>query len=84
MCMSVSFKVSQDKKLLKHLFLFQDKWIDSLKHLCNQHYAYSHGPLEDLQRTDWFEMDQSDFGALREIILDKRLLQSFKYYTMFM
>ena len=54
-----------------------------LKHMCNLHHACSHGPLEELERTDWFDPTDSDFGVAREMVLDKKLLKSFQYYTKF-
>eukprot|EP00112_Aurelia_sp_Birch-Aquarium-sp1_P014878 Seg3244.1 transcript_id=Seg3244.1/GoldUCD/mRNA.D3Y31 product="hypothetical protein" protein_id=Seg3244.1/GoldUCD/D3Y31 len=61
----------------------KDMWINMLKHMCNLHFNCSHGPLENLERTDWFEAGDGDFGVVRELVLDKKLLKSFQYYTKF-
>eukprot|EP00112_Aurelia_sp_Birch-Aquarium-sp1_P002028 Seg1221.6 transcript_id=Seg1221.6/GoldUCD/mRNA.D3Y31 product="hypothetical protein" protein_id=Seg1221.6/GoldUCD/D3Y31 len=61
----------------------KDRWINMLKHMCNLHHACSHGPLEHLERSDWFDPTDSDFGVAREMVLDKKLLKSFRYYTKF-
>ncbi|CAB3982210.1 Hypothetical predicted protein [Paramuricea clavata] len=61
-------------------------WINLLKHVCNVHEWYggkcSHGPLNESDHT-WLEPDSPPLQALREIVLDKKFLKSFPFYTSF-
>ncbi|XP_065068067.1 uncharacterized protein LOC135693488 isoform X2 [Rhopilema esculentum] len=63
--------------------LVQDKWLSLLKHLCNMHYQCNHGCLDTTGRADWFSATDSDFQQIRGIILDKKFLNSLKFYTDF-
>ena len=61
-------------------------WVNVLKHVTNQHTWYngscSHGPLEPTEK-EWIKQDSAPMQALRDIILDKKLLKSFPFYKMF-
>ena len=54
-----------------------------LKPMCNLHFNCSHGPLEKLERNDWFNASDGDFAVVRELVLDKKFLKIFQYYTKF-
>lgn len=57
-----------------------------LKHVTNTHAWFdgqcSHGPLEPTEK-EWIKPDSPPMQALREIVLDKKLLRSFPFYTRF-
>eukprot|EP00112_Aurelia_sp_Birch-Aquarium-sp1_P011641 Seg2446.2 transcript_id=Seg2446.2/GoldUCD/mRNA.D3Y31 product="P2X purinoceptor 7" protein_id=Seg2446.2/GoldUCD/D3Y31 len=61
----------------------KDTWINMLKHMCNIHFDCNHTSLENLQRADWFHPTDPDFAVVREMVLDKKLLNSFQFYTKF-
>ncbi len=42
----------------------------------------SHGPLEETERP-WLNKDSPPMQALRDIVLDKKILKSFPFYTHF-
>jgi hypothetical protein len=43
-----------------------------------------HEPLDGVEREKpWLQKDDSAHKALRKIVLDKRLMNTFKYYTKF-
>ena len=61
-------------------------WVNVLKHVADEHTWYqgqcSHGPLEPTEK-EWIRPDSAPMQALREIVLDKKLLKSFPFYTHF-
>ena len=66
-------------------------WVNVLKHVCNVHEWYggkcSHGPLSENDH-EWLKSDSPPpppppLQALREIVLDKKFLKSFPFYTSF-
>ena len=70
------------------IFLYKDKWIGLLHHVCNKHEwglnekcdhdEGSHDP--DLP---WFDRRDKDFAELQKVVLNAELLESFKYYVRF-
>ena len=71
---------------IEYHFIPKDKWIALLKHAAGVHKWHegecSHGPLETGIRSI-LNPESTAFNALTEVVLDKRLLKTFGYYTKF-
>ena len=83
------------QKLMFIPLFLQDKWIGLLHHVANEHEwvleegengaKCDHDPLQTDEDRDkpWLKKGSSAHKALAKIILDKRFLNTFKYYTHF-
>lgn len=72
--------------------LFQGMWIGVLHHVVDEHewiFAYStsnkceHGPLSSERDKGWLKKDSPAHCALRDIVLNKRLINNIPHYTNF-
>ena len=59
-------------------------WSNVLKHVCNFHIRAdgecAHGPLTEHNKS-WIEPDSAAMKELRNIVMDTKWLESFKFYT---
>lgn len=77
------------------LFLYlQGTWLGFIHHEVNEHewvlpYKINseskclHGPLTEDREKGWLEVGSPAYGALRDIVKDKRLLKKVPYYLNF-
>ena len=58
-----------------------------LHHVCNEHEwtggKCGHDELEADHDLPWFDRRDKDFEALQKVILEPKLLESFKFYVRF-
>lgn len=82
-------------KLCIYFFCIQDKWICILHHVANEHEwiveeggnkaKCDHDPIPDEEQREklWLKKGSTPHKALAKIVMDKRFLNTFRYYTHF-
>lgn len=74
------------------IIVFKDVWYGMLHHIVNEHVWFvpfanstvstcQHGPLEDGSQTkEYLKKGSAAHNALRQIVMDKRLVKNIPYY----
>ena len=74
-------------RIVGHVTFNEKMWVNVLKHVCNVHEWYGgkclHGPLSEKDHECLKSDSPPPLQALREIVLDKKFLKSFLFYTSF-